>query len=98
MKFPVLHCAFQGCMWSSPLGCRSHLQTHLARRHSHEFLDAFGEEAISLQIDRYSEAIASLEREKVPTVGYSIDRRAFSGLAERFTDEKLVARICFVFA
>ena len=98
VKLPVLHCAFQGCMWSSPLSSRSHLQTHLAHSHSHEFLDVFGEEAVNLQIDRYSEAIASLEREKVPVVGYSIDRRAFSGIAERFTDEKLVSRICFVCA
>ena len=51
-----------------------------------------------MQIDRYSEALASLEREDVPVVGYSIDRRVFSGIAERFTDEKLVSRICFVCA
>ena len=54
------------------------------------FLDVFGEEATGLEMDRYSEAIAGIEREKVPAVGYSIDRRVFRGIAERFTDKKLV--------
>lgn len=92
------HCAFKCCMWSSPRRSDGRLETHLLRSHSHGFKDVSGEGAVHLQMCRYSEAIAGMEREKVPAVGYSIDRRAFGGIAERLADEKLVSRICLVCA
>ena len=89
------NCAFKWCMWSSPLCSYSRLQAHLFRSRGHDFLNVSGAEAGRLQLCRYSGAIASIEREEVLAVGCSIDGRAFAGIAGRFADEKLVARICF---
>jgi hypothetical protein len=46
----------------------------------------------------YSGAVAVLERQKMPTVGCSVDRRSCSAYAEWFRDENLCAPICFTCA
>ena len=96
VKLPAVHCAFRGCIWKS--SSSEALSEHLKAQHGEVFLRILGEDASGYEMDFYSEAIACIEREHVPVVGFSVDRRTFSHVAECFSDEHIVARICLVCA
>ena len=47
-------------------------------------------------MDNYQEAIACLEREQVPTVGPSVDRRALGLLTKQYNNENIRSLVCLV--
>lgn len=46
----------------------------------------------------YNAAISHIERNKMPSVGYSVDRRSSEAFSERYNDENLCAPMCFICA
>ena len=53
------------------------------------------ESIMPLRWDLYKEAIAVKERQIVPVVGPSVDRRAFDRLAHVYNDKVICQLICF---
>ena len=99
VNFPLLHCAIKGCSWTadslSPelsleLTLRRHVQTHAA----------------DMQLPRddkdlmayYNAAIAEKERENMPVIGPSIDRRVFKWLHRKCNSETVQSLTCFICA
>ena len=92
VRFPLYACAFRGCLWQG--ADKGGLESHLASAHGDRIQEvcggAFG------HLDYYQEAIAWLERSRIPAVGASVDRRTLSLLAQDYNDEKIRNLICFV--
>ena len=46
----------------------------------------------------YNAAIAYVEQSKMPTVGYSVNKRASAAYSDQYSEERLMAPICFLCA
>ena len=58
--------------------------------------EAEGEHVCGHEYDFYCEAISSVERRTVPTVGYSIDRRCFELTAMHYNDDNIKSLMCLI--
>ena len=54
------------------------------------------EERLTEVIDYYTEAIAHVERQQMPAVGPSVDRRTFNLLTSACNDRTVCSRMCIV--
>ena len=80
-----------------------HLQKHICEAHSHIIKNVYkvhfaDEPSEDIMWDVYCEAVAVQERMKYPSVGSSVDRRAFAYTSSMYNDERIHAYICFVCA
>ena len=92
VRFPLYACAFRGCLWQG--ADKGGLESHLASAHGDRIQEVCG--GTFGHLDYYQEAIAWLERSRIPAVGASVDRRTLSLLAQDYNDEKIRNLICFV--
>ena len=106
MKLPDMHCAFAGCSWTGTL-CNSGdmLQAHICNSPP-ECPGAFVWPRVlkgqqhnrSMRMDYYVAAIEEKERQKMPDVGTSIDRRSFAFLQHYTGSHAIHSLICFICA
>ena len=109
VAFPRLHCAFAGCSWTDRgrpealvrltqdeknFDCV--LAQHLQMAHSRDM--RLGPKRNEYILDYYCAAVAAREREHMPSVGVSIDRRTFKSLSEVYNSTKIRSLVCFVCA
>ena len=101
LNFPLAHCAIKGCAWTldalspkSSLSLEQEIQKHVVTH------------AVDMQLSEkdkdfmayYNAAIAERERENMPLIGPSIDRRVFKLLHRACNSETVQSLICFVCA
>jgi len=95
---PLWHCAFAGCSWHGA-GAQE-LSLHLDNTHAEQFSACRAEAAetagIFSNMDLYEEAIGIAERDQIPTVGPSIDRRSIALATQRYNDDAVCSLVCFV--
>jgi len=101
INFPLAHCAVKGCSWTKDTLERNFPTVEsMIRRHVHEV------HASEMQLSSenpdlmayYCAAIAEQERENMPLIGPSIDRRVFKWLQRACSSETVQSLICFVCA
>ena len=90
---PLHSCAFASCAWHG--GIEAELWEHLRSDHAASFEQACGNVA-KLWPDFDLGAIASIERNQIPTVGLSKDRRVLSLLTQHYNDTNICYSICTV--
>ena len=94
VRLPMYCCAFRGCAWSGET--KNELVRHLSEAgHAGKIACVCGP---GPAIDFYQEAIASLEREQVPKVGPSVDRRSLGLLVQDYNSRNIRSLVCFVCA
>jgi len=97
-NLPLWHCAFQGCMWHG--SCASDLEAHLKCAHAENFATSRAtaprQTSIYGNMDLYEEAIAIRERDQIPLVGPSVDRRSIGLLTKDYNNKSVRSLICFV--
>ena len=86
-------CAFANCTWHGDT--EAALWDHLRDSHAGSFGDACGDEA-KLWPHYYLGATASIERNRIPGVGLSNDRRVLNVLTRHYNDESVCNLICTV--
>ena len=98
VALPRAHSAFKNCTWTCdiPRWWEQRLADHVKRQH-------LGEMALTErdQVDFmafYCAAIAVREREGMPAVGVSIDRRTFKLLADVYNGDVVYNLVCFICA
>ena len=101
INFPLAHCAVKGCSWTKDTLERNFPTVEsMIRRHVHEV------HASEMQLSSenpdlmayYCAAVAERERENMPLIGPSIDRRVFKWLQRACSSETVQSLICFVCA
>ena len=106
IKLPDVHCAFAGCSWTSALcNTRDKLQAHICNSPP-ECPGALvwprvlkGQQRnCKMRMDYYVAAIEEKERQKMPDVGTSIDRRSFVFLQHYTGSHAIHSLICFICA
>ena len=112
IALPLAHCAMicddgQACTWADPgldplsnnedYGHVASLRQHLLTYHNFIFRDALGPEVPMKQyMDYYEEACKEKERQRVPLVGLSVDRRTLRHLQEVLQPKSVQCLMCFV--
>ena len=100
VSFPLAHCAVKGCTWTlDTLKYASHtveqaIRLHVADVHATEMQLSENPDLMAY----YCAAIAERERENMPLIGPSIDRRVFKWLQRASNSEKVQSLMCFVCA
>ena len=94
LKLPVSHCAFRGCKWVGEK--RDDIKPHIHSKHRARIIEVCGHRAQDHVFDFYCEAIAVHERNTVPQIGFSIDRRSIAQTVEVYNDECIKQLVCFV--
>ena len=72
------------------------LASHLITKHLNDMRLGPGRDAHMMAY--YCAAVAAREREHMPSVGPSIDRRTFKALSEVYNSKKIRSLVCFVCA
>ena len=108
VKLPVAHCAFIRCTWTGKHS--SDIERHLKQAHDKDFRECC---ELNLRADvpdeedsderwrangYYCQAIAEIEREQMPLIGPSVDRRTFQHVTELYNDAKVKCLVCLVCA
>ena len=107
MRLPLYHCAFKECTWYGD--DRGAFRDHIEGEHGATIraqilgsaraeISSWSEIARRTHVcewDCYSEAIASIERSKVPRLGLSVTRRSLRALALCHNDATTKCLVCF---
>ena len=112
IALPVAHCAMvcsngKRCTWAEtgmktlvdaqPISHVAALRCHLLKEHADLFQEALGSEIAKEEyLDYYEEACKVKERQGVPTVGLSVDRRVLSHLQEVLQPDSIQCLMCFI--
>ena len=96
VALPRAHCAFKGCSWTNdtPIEWEVRLKDHLRLKHLPAM--ALPASLADSAYDFYTEAIEHQERQAMPAIGPSIDRRTFKLLDEVYNDKDVYSLVCFV--
>ncbi len=100
VSFPLAHCAVKGCSWTIDTlepgdSVEQEIRLHIAGVHAADMqLSNAGLDLMAY----YNAAIAERERENMPLIGPSIDRRVFKWLQRACNSETVRSLICFVCA
>ena len=100
ISFPIAHCAVRGCPWTldkdmpgSIDSVEIDIERHIRDNHAAELqLENAGADTMAY----YCAAIAERERENMPLIGPSIDRRVFKWLQHAANSERVQSLICFI--
>ena len=103
-RWPRVACAFKNCL--AQFSSYDQLYLHLIQPQSNlregghlEVLhECIGESNVKDAASFYAEAIAWHERQGVPSVGYSVDRRSIDLTTALYNDSQIMALMCFICA
>ena len=101
VDLPLAHCAVKGCSWSldslsDRRSAESLIAEHVWKQHAAELrLENRNQEEVMAY---YCAAIAERERQHMPLIGPSIDRRIFKTLNTVANGQEVYSLICFVCA
>ena len=94
-QWPRCHCAFKGCNFT----CEDEdmLMSHVTQAHSPIFEAEVGKPTgyDTRWWGLYTQAVASIERGKVPTTGLSFERRAHFEFDTAYCDKDMQSVVCF---
>ena len=97
---PQKHCAFRSCTWQG--NEQASLIEHVTGHHKASFahVDQLSHACITMQdaYHLYQEAIAHIERQRMPLVGFAIDRRNTVSFAQRYRDGNIKSLVCSICA
>ena len=97
---PQKHCAFRSCTWQG--NDEASLIEHVTGHHKASFahVDQLTHACITMQdaYHLYQEAIAHNERQRMPLVGFAIDRRISVSFAQRYRDANIISLVCSICA
>ena len=99
MMLPYAHCMFVGCNWCADWRASndnpdSLLQIHLNDKHweSMGLLEEHRDDVMAY----YCAAVAERERERMPLIGPSVDRRTLALLQRVYNSDAVKSLVCFV--
>ena len=98
LKFPRIHCAVRGCPWTHDEKQREQedvLLEHLLQHHRQLLERCCGpQDTQNDYLAYYCYAIRLREREAIPSIGVSIDRRTFGHLVEGYNSDRVRSLVC----
>jgi len=95
-RLPLWHCAFLGCTWWGD--GQDELLQHLHASHQDDFARCRALTPHTRRLtdaDLYEEGIAMREREQIPAVGPSVDRRTIELVLQNYNDDAVRSLVCF---
>ena len=101
IRFPLSHCAFAGCSWTGKHS--DDIDDHILQAHGAEIATLVHPDPDLLDLKSeymayYIAAIAEKERDGLPIIGSSLDRRTFEHLREVYRSERIRSLVCFICA
>jgi len=96
VRLPLWHCAFLGCTWWGD--GQDELLQHLRASHQDDFARCRALTPHTRRLtdaDLYEEGIAMREREGIPSVGPSVDRRTIELVLQNYNDDSVRSLVCF---